>query len=424
MPSSTQIDISVNGHDNASKVLGNVRAQLDGLTQKVSAAGQIGKQATSVASAGFQAMNGTLTGAISGARGMASAIQAMGVAMNTAMPIAAAASAAIAGIAYAVGQMRKAQEEAARAIEDQNHALLKQADAIESVARARERQLAHERKMIELQRRIDLPDKVTMANQDVRIARKALDELETKRKEIERFIEDAEAAMAENVEKTTRKTTVTFESPTTGRIMRTEERYAFSQKERDAAQKAIDETTKKLVEERDKLDALNQAIDEQRKEIVALRVERDRVADAERKAAEEQLAAELRKEAEAWVKYEEAIESARKTAIGQLAAMAERRDAEILNYAKSTLAQTVSSAAQGAKVMGAGEMGRLGALLSSGILRAGARGYTTSQGDTLREAERQRKTEQYQNDMKKLLQQIAEKAGTTTSELGIRIEDF
>lgn len=148
------IKVSMQGVDNASNVIKKVKGQLEGLGAAANQqASQMSKGGDAIRAA-MGAAQGSISGALGAAKGMTQAIQGMGVAMSTALPVAAAVAAAIYGITKAIQAHKKAQEDAAKSIRDENESLLKQASAVEKLAGAYQRLNSINRAMSDLDARI------------------------------------------------------------------------------------------------------------------------------------------------------------------------------------------------------------------------------------------------------------------------------
>ena len=400
----TQIEIAVKGTDNASKVLQNVKGQLDGLNRKVVEAGQVGKQATSVASAGIQAMNGTLNGAISGARGMASAIQGMGVAMNTALPVAAAVSAALFALKKAYDAIEAANERRAQALRDETAAMLDQAKAArdlvgtyESWSRQRQR----------------------MANMVADL--RGYSPVQRKELEGEFMVNDLSAKTGES--RLVAAAIGRLEAELAG-YKALAEGPGTSDKVRKAAEESVQRTEKELDENRKALARLNDDIEYLRVAVqLNAKQQKDIVAEEKRKADEAAYKAQAA-EAKAWAEWEEAVESTREQAIKQLEALAQRRDAEIEAFNRASFARSVSQATAGARSVSLEEVAKVAALQAAGFVRSSATGYTTSQGDAMREAEARAKTERYQEEMLSLVRSMEKKADVQQGGLSLDVMGF
>lgn len=402
----TQIEIAVKGVDNASKVLQDVRGQLDGLNRKVVEAGQVGKQATSVVSAGFSALSGSITGAVSGARGMASAIQAMGVAMNTAMPIAAAVSAALFAIKKAYDAIQSAREERIRQIQQETEAEIRKAKAVEQLYDKYRKVEQHQRKLADLEAEIAGvgADPLQRKQREADAAQKSLENMIASKSaikaeqarlgaEIDRLVKEAEERWSQ-----------TYLEGTAEQYTR--EEYVLSKKERQARWDAAD----KLNEERKKLsEKYNQLLDDE--EVQRLVVKKT--------SRELELLGEQTEKAR-----RELVEGIRQQAQAQLEALAQRRDAEIEAFNKSSFARSVSQATFGARSVSMEEVAKVAALQAAGFVRSSATGYTTSQGDAMREAEARAKTERYQDEMLALVRAMEQKAGVQAGGLNIDVMSF
>lgn len=398
MPSSASIDIAVNGMDNASQVLGNVKQKIDGLKATVQNVGKAGKQATSIISAGFGAMNGSISGAVGAARGMTQAMAGMGVAMTTALPVAAGISAAL----FAIAKVVQANKDRTReAFESQTRALQDMASAAKEANAALEKQVVHRRKLAELQDELDEADaaqrartKTSAIEEELAAARKALSEAQGVKAMADRAAANAVGKIG------------------TGYWGRTFFGAFDSNKD---AEKAAEEARKKSLEAARDIVAQTQRIAELEKQrelaVKGIGKAEKEIADAkEKEAATERKAAETRLQA---------MEDARRRYDEGVAAIRDRASAQYRSAALASLSGSVQAAIAGAGNMGVVEAARLSAITAGGSLRTSANGYTTSRGAEIRAEARARRREQFQEEVTKLLKDISEKSGFSADDLGI-----
>lgn len=396
----TQIEIAVKGVDNASKVLQDVRGQLDGLNRKVVEAGQVGKQATSVVSAGFSALNGSITGAVSGARGMASAIQAMGVAMNTAMPIAAAVSAALFAIKKAYDAVQAARQQRIDDIKAETAALTAYLSTARALMAQQEKEARQRGRMTSL-----FADVAGYGD-------------ERKKREEGRALAD-DLRGKEKVSIALQNSIITARNQINDVEWKLDSTL-YSDKEKEAIRGRVESLRKAMESDVAALAGLTDDIEYLRLQIENNARQQRELAEKRRQKEADEAYAKIKDAAEEWLKVEEVAEEAEK----QLRALAQRRDAEIEAFNRASFARSVSQATAGARSVSMEEVAKVAALQAAGFVRSSATGYTTSQGDAMREAEARAKTERYQEEMLSLVRSMEKKADVQQGGLGLDVMSF
>lgn len=205
---------------------------------------------------------------------------------------------------------------------------------------------------------------------------------------------------------------------------RDKDKVKIAQDRIDAAQKEIESIAaerKAVAQMRQVLQARREAAREQ----LALasmehKIAQVRVAEQKRRKAEDEAYGRARGVGEAYLNLVDAEEKA----IKGLREMAARRDQEIRSAAQASLARSVSQTTGGARATSLEDVARVSALLAAGIVQRSATGYMTSQGDAMRQAEKDRKTEQYQQKMLQLVEDVARNAKVGSAELAVNVMDF